>query len=145
MTFGGPHLLAPVSSLLGIRPGMNIAIHHPPPGFLEALAPLPEGVSLLDSSRLGLDLQVLFASRKTELVERLVGLTRSMSVVGCLWVCFPTVSDDPHAPPEDFVRLAGLELGLADNRKVMLGPDWTALRFVWKPRGPRLELPEARA
>jgi hypothetical protein len=145
MSFGGPHLIASLSSLLGIRPGMNISIHHAPAGFMDALAPLPEGVSLVDTSKLGLDLQVLFASKKLELVERLVGLTRLMSVVGSIWVCFPTVTENPQQPNEDFVRLAALELGLTDTRKVMLGPDWTALRLQWKAGRPRVELPQARA
>jgi hypothetical protein len=124
---------------------MNISIHQAPPGFMEALLPLPEAVSLVDTSKLGLDLQVLFSSRKPELVERLVALVPLMSVVGSLWVCFPTVADDLHQPTEDFVRLAALELGLTDTKKVMLGPDWTALRLQWKPKNPRVELPQARA
>jgi hypothetical protein len=124
---------------------MNVSIHHAPEGFMEALLPLPEGVCLVDTSKLGLDLQVLFASKKLELVERLVGLTRLMSVVGSVWVCFPTVTDNAQQPNEDFVRLAALELGLTDTRKVMLGPDWTALRLQWKAGRPRVDLPQARA
>ncbi len=145
MTFGGPFLLAPISSLLGIRPGMNISIHHAPPGFMEALLPLPEGVALIDSSKLGLDVQVLFAAKKTEVVEWLASLSHTMSVVGSIWVCFPTTSDSPQAPSEDFVRIAALEMGLTDTRKVMLGPEWTALRLQRKARAPRLEAPSAEA
>lgn len=145
MTFGGPLLLAPISSMLGIRPGMNVSIHNAPPGFMEALFPLPEGVALIDSSKLGLDVQVLFTGKKTEVVERLGSLSRAMSVVGSIWVCFPTTSDSPHAPSEDFVRLAALEMGLTDTRKVMLGPEWTALRLQRKSRAPRPEAPSAEA
>ena len=50
MSFGGPHLIASVSSMLGIRAGMNVAIHSPPEGFMEALLPLPEGASLLNDA-----------------------------------------------------------------------------------------------
>lgn len=145
MSFGGPFLIAPLSSMLGIRAGMNISIHNAPDGFLEALLPLPEGVSLLDDARTGLDLQVLFAAKKIELVEKLTALTPGMAVMGAVWVCFPTATDDLQAPSEDFVRLAALELGLTDTKKLMLDPAWTTLKLQWKARSPRPELPEARA
>ncbi len=145
MSFGGPHLIASLSSLLGVRAGMNVSIINPPVGFLEALLPLPEGAALVDTSKLGLDMQVLFSSKKLELVDKLSSALRGMSVLGSIWACFPTVADGPLAPTEDFVRLAALEVGLTDVKKVMLGPDWTALRLQWKPRNPRLELPTATA
>lgn len=144
MSFGGPHLIAPLSSMLGIRPGMNVSVLNPPPGFLEALLPLPEGTSLVDTSKLGLDLQVLFTSRKTELIEKLAALPQKMAVLGAIWVCYPTGSD-PHAPSEDFVRLAALEMGLTDTKKLILDPAWEALRLQWKPRPPRPEIPSVRA
>lgn len=145
MSFGGPLLLAPLSSLLGIRPGMNVSVLHPPEGFLEALLPLPEGVALLNDARTGLDLSVVFADKKTVLVEGLTSLVRGMAVNGCVWVAFPSAADAMHTPTEDFVRLAGLELGLVDVKKVMLDPAWSALKFQWKARSPRPELPGVRA
>ena len=145
MSFGGPLLLAPLTSLLGIRAGMNVSILNPPEGFLEALLPLPDGASLVDTSRLGLDLQLFFTTRKTELVERLGHLTHQMAVVGAIWVAFPTVADAASVPTEDFVRLAALEMGLTDTKKVMLGPAWTALKLQHRPRPPRLEPPAAEA
>lgn len=143
MSFADPLLM--LSSLLGIRPGMNVSIINAPDGFMNALLPLPEGTSLVDTSKLGLDLQVVFSSKKLELIEKLTVMLRNMAVTGAIWVCFPTVGEGAHLPSEDFVRLAGLELGLHDTKKVMLGPDWTALKLQWKPRAPRLELPQAQA
>lgn len=144
MSFGGPHLIAPLSSMLGLRPGMNVSVIGAPPGFMEALAPLPEGVSLVDTSKLGLDLQVLFATRKLDLIEKLALAPQKMAVLGAIWVCYPTGAD-PNAPSEDFVRLAALELGLTDTKKLILDPAWEALRLQWKPRPPRPEIPSARA
>ena len=145
MSFGGPLLIASLSSMLGIRGGMNVSIHNPPGGFMEALLPLPEGASIIDSAKTGLDVQVLFASKKTELVEKLSALVRGMAVNGAIWVCFPTSLELTHAPSEDFVRLAALEIGLTDTRKVMLDRAWTALKLQRKARNPRVELPSARA
>lgn len=145
MTFGGPLQIAPLSTMLGIRPGMNVSVLNAPAGFLEALLPLPEGASLVDTSKTGLDMQILFASRKTELIEKLVGLTRGMAVHGSVWICFPASGDGPHVPTEDFVRLAALELGLEDTKKLLLDPSWLALRLQWRPRAPRVEKPQAVA
>jgi hypothetical protein len=145
MSFGGPFLLAPVSSLLGIRPGMTVALHHPPDGFIDALFPLPEGASIVPDAKTGLDVQVLFAVKKTEVVERLAPLTRGMAVLGSIWVCFPPESNLLHVPTEDFVRVAALELGLTDTKKVLLDPAWEGLRLQWKPRSLRADLPSVRA
>lgn len=145
MTFGGPHLLAPLTVLLGIRPGMHVSVLNPPPGFLEKLLPLPEGAALVDTSKLGLDCTVFFTQKKIELIERLPALARAMSVLGGVWVVFPPTADGPHVPTEDFVRLAALEMGLTDVKRVLLDPQWTALRLVWRPEKPRPEKPQATA
>lgn len=134
-----------LATLLGFRPGMNVTVSHAPAGFLEALRPLPEGVALVDSARMGFDVQVFFATKKTELLERLTMAKPAMAVNGTVWAAFPSEPLASLAPSEDFVRLAALELGLEDDRKVDLGAGWCALRLHWKPRTPRKEVPEARA
>ncbi|MEW6432512.1 MAG: DUF3052 family protein [Myxococcota bacterium] len=137
--------MAPLSLMLGIRPGMNVSVLNPPAGFLEALLPLPEGSALVDTSKTGLDVQILFTTKKTELVERLVGLTRGMAVHGAVWICFPARGEGPLVPTEDFVRLAALELGLEDTKKLLIDPAWLALKLQWRPRAPRPEKPQAEA
>lgn len=145
MSFGGPLLLAPLSSLLGIRPGMHVSVLSPAPGFMEKLLPLPEGVALTDTAKLGLDVIVVFARKKTELVQRLPDLVRKLSVTGGIWVVFPSITDDIHSLSEDFVRLLGLEIGLHDTKRLPLDPAWTGLKLQVRPRSPRPELPRAQA
>lgn len=145
MSFEGPFLLAPLPSMLGIRPGMRVSLLNAPESFLKKLEPLPQGVELLDSARTGLDVTVYFAQKKVELVERLPKLAQGMAVTGCIWVCFPHASELPTAPSEDFIRLAALEIGLHDNKRLLLDPEWTGLRLVWKPRSPRVEKPQPTA
>jgi len=145
MSFGGPFLIAPLSSMLGIRGGMHVSIVNPPDGFMQALLPLPEGTALLDAARTGIDLTVFFTQKKTELIERLAGLSHHMSVTGAVWVVFPHGVEGPHVPSEDFVRLAALEMGLTDTKKLMLDPAWLGLRLQRKPRAPRPETPRAEA
>lgn len=145
MSFGGPFLLAPLPSMLGIRPGMRVSIQNAPASFLKKLEPLPQGVELMDTARTGLDVTVYFANKKVELVEKLPKLAQGMAVTGGIWVCFPHASDSPLAPSEDFIRLAALEIGLHDTKKLLLDPEWTGLRLAWKPRSPRAEKPQLQA
>ena len=145
MSFGGPFLLAPLSSLLGIRPGMHLSVLNASDGFLDALQPLPDGAELLDSARTGLDVTVFFTSKKVELVEKLPGLARGMAVTGTIWVCYPNALEGPAIPTEEFVRLAALEIGLNDNKLLLLDPAWSGLRLVWRPRAARPEKPQVSA
>ncbi len=131
--------------MLGIRAGMNVSVIASPEGFLEKLIPLPEGASLVDSSKMGLDLAVYFATKKTELVAQLPKLSRGMAVMGALWVVFPSESADVLVPNEDFVRLAALEMGLTDTKRVLLDPAWVGLKLQWRAKPPRVDLPQAEA
>ncbi len=145
MKFGGPLLLVPLASLFGLRPGMNVAVINSPEHFLEALLPLPEGAALIDASPVGLDVQILFASKKIDLIEKLSASTRGMALTGAIWVCFPSEGDSSLVVTEDFVRLAALEMGLTDTKKILIDPRWAALKLQWKNRVPRPEVPEVRA
>lgn len=134
-----------LAALLGIRPGMRVSLLNAPDGFAARLDPLPEGVALIDTSKTGLDLTLFFCTKKTELVEKLPALARGMAVTGYVWVCFPAATESSQCPTEDFVRMAALELGLSDDKKLVVDAGWTALRLAWKPRAPRLEKPQIQA
>src|SRR5262249_44316596 len=117
--------------LLGIRPGMRVSVLNAPEGFRQKLEPLPEGVALIDTSKTGLELTLYFSTKKTDLVERLPALARGMAVTGAIWVCFPSATESSLVPTEEFVRVAALEIGLSDDKKLVVDVGWTALRLVW--------------
>jgi hypothetical protein len=132
-------------TMLGIRAGMRLSVVNLPPGFAAQLEPLPDGVALMDKSVTGIDLTLFFTQKKLELIEKLPALARGMAVTGHIWVCFPATAANSHVPSEDFVRLAALEMGLHDDKKLVLDAEWSALRLSWKPRSPRLEKPQIQA
>jgi hypothetical protein len=144
MKFVGPHALVSLSTVLEIRAGMNVSVRHAPDGFFEVLQ-LPPGAALVDNVKTGLDICLFFAERKVELVDALPKLARSIAVTGSIWVGFHHFCDHEHQPNEDFVRLAALECGLVDTKKVLLDPKWSALRIQWKPRTMRPEKPGVHA
>lgn len=141
MSFGPPELLV---SLLGIRPGMNVSVRNAPKGFLEALGALPDGAALVEQSKTGIDLMILFALQKLALVEHLSRAVQQMNLTGSIWVVIPS-AETPFSPSEHFLRMAGFELGLEDNRRLLLGTDWLALRLVRRKGGTRIEKPQAEA
>ena len=132
-------------ALLGIRPGMRVSVLNAPEGFLAKLDPLPQGVALIDNSKTGLDLTIYFSTKKTDVIEKLPVLARGMAVTGFIWVCFPSATESSQVPTEDFVRVAALEVGLSDDKKLVVDVGWTALRLAWKPRAPRLDKPQIQA
>jgi hypothetical protein len=134
-----------LATMLGLRPGMRVSVLNAPAGFAAQLEPLPEGVTLMDTARTGLDLTLFFTSKKLELIEKLPSLAKGMAVTGHIWVCFPATPDGIMGPSEDFVRLAALEMGLHDDKRILIEPAWVGLRLAWKPRAPRLEKPQVSA
>jgi hypothetical protein len=131
-----------LAETLGIRPGARIAVVEPPPGLAQALEPLPEGVDRLTLAEIGLDLVLFFTHDAKHLVARMPALVRSMALAGRLWIVWR-----PGTAPlldEVFVRQAGLEVGLVDDRQAEVLPGWTGLRLRWRSR-PRVERPSPRA
>jgi hypothetical protein len=127
---------------LGIRAGARVAVVEPPPGLAEALEPLPLQVELLTVAEIGLDVVLFFAHDAKHLVSRMPALVHAMALSGRLWIVWR-----PSAPApldEVVVRQAGLELGLVDDRRADVLPDWTGLRLRWRSR-PRVERPSPRA
>lgn len=143
MSFVPAGLPGSLSSLLGIRPGMNVSVRNAPAGFVEALSPLPEGAAFVEVAKTGIDLCVLFAHQKLALLDHLTRSVQQMSVTGSIWVIFPSV-ESPISPTEDYVRLAAFELGLEDSRRLAL-EGWTALRLTRRKGAPRPEKPQAQA
>ena len=131
-------------TLLGVRSGSKVCLLNPPGAFAHKLNPLPDGVEFLITAQTGLDVILFFTDDKLELVERLPALSRALAVTGGLWVCWSKKEPERGALSEDFIRLAALDIGLVDNKRGALDERWSALRLVWRPRGPRPERPTER-
>jgi hypothetical protein len=127
---------------LGIRDGARIAVVEPPLGLAEALEPLPEGVERLTLSETRLDVILFFARDTKHLVSKMPSLVRAMALSGRLWVVWRRTA--AGGLDEVVVRQAGLEVGLVDDRRADVLPEWTGLRLRWRSR-PRVERPSPRA
>ncbi|RPH70808.1 MAG: DUF3052 domain-containing protein [Myxococcaceae bacterium] len=117
--------------VLGIRAGSKVSVVNPPPGFVVRLNPLPDGVEFLVTAQTGLDVVLYFARSAGELLSRLPALARSITLPGRIWVAW---EEGSSALDENIVRQAGLDLGLVDDRRALLGESWVALRLKRETR-----------
>jgi hypothetical protein len=135
-----PYSLLPLASMLGIKAGSKVSVINPPPGFVQRLNPLPDGVEFLVTARSGLDVILYFATQSRELVERLPALARAVTLHGGIWVCWPSPTHLQTSLSEDFIRQAALDIGLVDNKVCFIDSVWTGLRLVRRQR-PRPDKP----
>jgi hypothetical protein len=131
-----------LAETLGIRAGARIAVVEPPPGLDVALEPLPSAVERLTLGEVGLDTILFFTHDAKHLVSRMPSLVRAMALSGRLWIFWRPAA--PAALDEVWVRQAGLEVGLVDDRRADILVEWTGLRLRWRSR-PRVERPSPRA
>ena len=81
----------------------------------------------------GIEVLVLFTTRREELLARLPALKATLSAADGLWIAWPKRSSRIETDL-DFaaVQEAGLGAGLVDNKSCAIDGDWQALRFVYR-------------
>jgi len=125
----------PLPTKLGIKPGSSVLLRLAPTPSEALLSPLPAGAKLARAGRGPFDVIVLFAKDQAALVSELPGAIAKLKPDGGLWVAWPkktsgTVTD----LQEGFVRIAGLEARLVDNKICAIDDTWSGLRFVYRLR-----------
>ncbi|HEY3069154.1 MAG TPA: hypothetical protein VGJ34_02470 [Gaiellaceae bacterium] len=116
----------PLPQKLGINPGSRVGLQAAPEGFAETIGvrPLMRG---------GLDVVVLFATRRGELIRRFPVLVRRLTPAGGLWVAWPKKSSGVETDLSfEAVQEIGLDAGLVDNKSCSIDETWSAARFVYR-------------
>jgi hypothetical protein len=128
----------PLTHKLGLRAGDRLALLRAPEGFVHAaLEPLPEGVTVTNSSRPPADVTVAFFVERRALERRVPALARSLRPGGGLWIAWPKrASGVPTDLSDDAVRELGLATGLVDNKVCAIDSVWSGLRFVHRTTPP---------
>ena len=133
---------------LRIKPGQRVTIINPPPGYLDQLGDLPEGVGLAiqpadvelagEPEALGManqpegtfDFVHLFVKNITELERLGPTAVRAVKHDGLLWISYPKRSSKVET---DISRDVGWdviqEAGLRPVTQVSIDAVWSALRF----------------
>lgn len=142
-----------LSKKLGIREGDRVWLVGPPQGLVDALSPIPSGVSIetTDGSLLGapedvprsttsdgealpeerFDVVLLFSPDAGALRAHFDDAVRRLRWTGGLWVCWPKKASPLYVDlAREEVREVGLTTGLVDNKVCAVDQDWSGLRFV---------------
>ncbi|HEX7312839.1 MAG TPA: hypothetical protein VF297_02905 [Pyrinomonadaceae bacterium] len=121
----------PLPKKLCIKEGARVALVGAPHGFESVLGELPAGAEVVSSWRKGLDVVLLFARTRDELVKRFETYTGRVKPDGSLWVAWPKKASGAQTDlAEDYVRQHGLDVGLVDVKVCAVDETWSGLRFV---------------
>ena len=123
----------PLPKKLCIREGARVALVNAPPDFEKVLGALPEGAGVVSPTRRGLDVVLLFARSREELVKRFETYAGRIRPDGSLWVAWPKRASGVETDlAEGYVRQHGLDVGLVDVKVCAVDETWSGLRFVYR-------------
>ena len=73
---------------LQMKPGHRVLLLHPPDGYPESLAPLPEGVEIITRVEPPMNLVLLFVEKRSILDVSLVELTPVLDQKTLFWIAY---------------------------------------------------------
>ena len=121
----------PLARKLGIGAGCRLYLRNAPDNYPALVAPLPEGVKVVE--RIGADTDVIhvFATRRAELARALASSLAAMRADAAIWVSWPKKSAALASElTEDVVRELALPLGLVDIKVCAVDATWSGLKLV---------------
>ena len=121
----------PLRSKLGIKAGFAVHLKDAPPGYLNLLEPLPEGVTFVSRLSSTTHLVHSFSTRKSELAKFLKTCRSKLGPTAVLWVSWPKKSARvPTDITEDTIRELALPLGFVDVKVCAVTEVWSGLKLV---------------
>ena len=121
----------PLTRKLGFKPGMRVWVDGAPAGYVEALEPLPPGLSFLQALSPEVELANVFLSTRAALADGLSRARRTLDTEASLWISWPKkASGLPSEVTEDVVRELALPLGFVDIKVCAVDAVWSGLKLV---------------
>ncbi len=121
----------PLAKKLGFKGGSHAHLIGAPLGWMDWLAPLPEGVVF--DARLGAitDIVHLFTAEQRVLRTTLTMLRQTLRPDASLWVSWPKqASKVPTDITEDVIRAVALPMGFVDVKVCAVNAVWSGLKLV---------------
>ena len=126
----------PLWKKLGIREGSRLVFAGASDGFAEVLsglAPLPHAVEVMARATRGLDVAVLFVTRRREMQRRFSTLQKALEPNGKLWVAWPKKASEVSTDLTfELVQRHGLDHGMVDNKSAAITEVFQGLQFVYR-------------
>ena len=121
----------PLARKLGIAAGSRVVAVHPPDGYADWLAPLPEGVRFETEVSASVDVVHVFVDRRAELKRQLDSLRHRIAPAAAVWVSWPKkASRVPTDVTEDAIRELALPIGFVDVKVCAVNEVWSGLKLV---------------
>jgi hypothetical protein len=122
----------PLVQKLGIKAGSRLLLMNAPQGFEGALAPMPEGVTVvMRAGKQGAQVIVLFCDNLRAFEATFDAAKRALDESGGLWVAWPKKASGVKTDlTENIVRDLALAAGLVDNKVCAIDEVWSGLRLV---------------
>ena len=121
----------PLAKKLGIKDGFLVITQNAPDNYSELVAPLPDSVSITDSSAADADLIHLFTNSRDELFGKLAECIRLIKQDGSIWVSwYKKAAKLPTEITEDTIREAAFPLGLVDVKVCAFDEKWSGRKLV---------------
>jgi hypothetical protein len=126
----------PLWKKLAVRPGDELLLLDPPPGW--RVPDLPEGatVAIETAAEHGgspAEIIIAFVFELARLGELIPALGQRIFPTGAIWIAWPRRAGGHDSDiREHDIRAAALPLGLVDVKVAALDEDWSGLRLVWR-------------
>lgn len=118
---------------LDLEPGSKAHLRSAPPGYLELLGPLPDGVELRRALRTRVDFIQAFFDAERKLARELPALRDALIPGGCLWISWPKKASGVATDiTEDVVRRIALANGLVDVKVCAVDEIWSGLKLMFR-------------
>lgn len=115
---------------LGLKKDTCALIVNPPPGYIDLLAPLPEGVAIAHTAKGPHAFVQFFASRRSEIQKSIPALLKHAGSNALVWVAYPKKTSGAATDlSRDEVHSAVTEFGWRAVSIVSIDAVWSALRF----------------
>jgi hypothetical protein len=123
-----------VARKLGLNPGMRALIIAPPPGYLELLRPLSEGVTVSSTTGAAYPFVQVFVTRLSDISKFSKKLRKYAAPNALVWICYPKQTSKLKGDlSRDVIREAMQGRGWRAVSIVAVDEMWSALRF--RPAG----------
>jgi hypothetical protein len=115
---------------LGLKPGMRALILGAPSGYIDSLAPKPDGVAVSESLGSAHDFVQFFATKKSEITKSAKKLLQSAAPGAFVWISYPKKTsgvDSDLSREEVWTAMEGT--GWRPVSQIAIDDVWSALRF----------------
>jgi hypothetical protein len=123
----------PLPKKLGIKEGSRVFLANAPGGLDRLLSPMPDGAMLLTKLAGPLDIGVVFATERAEMIRWFDRTAAALDTAGRLWVAWPKKSSKvPTDIDFGFAQSIGLDAGFVDNKSASITDVFQGLQFVYR-------------